>query len=166
MNTMNALFRIPFGKGRYLAIFINMIVLEYYSLVTDEMINGQLIASWKGFNMSKSTIAKVCFALGFIVLATVVATSFHNYKMKVAYRASVQFINTVDDETLVQFMVHDAQNYKLLADKVMKFEPETADDYFQKLEAMKKMVRCLEAAVNILHDMMILPNLESDPNSV
>lgn len=110
--------------------------------------------------MNKATIGKICFMLGFLVLATVVAHSYHEYKLKLSYRASVQFINTVDDETLVQFMVNDAPNYRVMASKVMKFEPETADEFFQKMDAMKKMLRCLEVAVDILKDMH--PDLQTN----
>jgi len=38
---MKALFRLPLGKGRYIAVFKDMIVIEYYSISNGEMLNAK-----------------------------------------------------------------------------------------------------------------------------
>jgi len=92
----------------------------------------------------------IYFVLGFLVLAATVATTYYTYNLKASYRASVQFINEIDDDTLVQLMINDTDNYEIISSKVVKFEPETTYETFQKLDAMKKMTRCLDLAIEIL----------------
>jgi len=99
--------------------------------------------------MKKRIIIRVCLVLGFLILA-IGATTYYIYNLKISYRASVQFINEIDDVTLVQLMINDTDNYRVISSKVVKFAPETFYERLQKLDAMKKMTRCLESAIEIL----------------
>jgi len=41
-----AFFRIPLGRGRYLSVFSDCIWMEWYHLITGDMVFGKVVVQW------------------------------------------------------------------------------------------------------------------------
>lgn len=99
------------------------------------------------------TIKRLIIITVVIVSALYAHSTYEDYKFQKQCMAAIHLIELFNDDELVGLMVQKPLLYKAIADKVDMFEPTNGDEKLRKVEAMKKMLRCLEDAVVILKQM-------------